>query len=199
MLAGQLAHPGGIGGQWLGKAMDLANRGLTRRAVEMLAPQGGEAVLDAGCGTGIALARVRKAAQCRIAGLDPSRAMVRMARRRLGGSVDLRNRRIEDEAFPPESFDAILALNVLYFAGEEAVMPCALYRMLRPGGRLVAYVTARETMERWRFARAGYHRLYDEGELARLLCEGGFAAGRVTIRRENVGAGAIGLFAYATR
>lgn len=197
MLARQLAHPSGVGGLLLGKAMDLANRGPTRRAVELLDPRDGELICDAGCGTGRALAQVLARADCLASGLDPSGRMIADARRHLGARAELVRGTIEEQPFGPRRFHGILALNVLYFAQADAAMAHALYRMLEPGGRLVAYVTARETMEGWGFTRAGYHRLYDEAELTALLTEGGFAPERIVIHREPVGFGAIGLFAYA--
>jgi len=198
-LASQLAHPRGMGGHLLGKAMDLANRRPTRRAVELLDPQAGEAILDAGCGTGTALARARDAAQCRLVGLDPSSRMLKAARRRLGHGVELHSDPIERQPFAQESFDGILALNVFYFASADGAMPRALYRMLRPGGRLVVYVTERDSMQGWKFTEAGLHRLYDELSLAALLHQGGFEPAKVRIIREKVGGGVVGLFAYATR
>jgi ubiquinone/menaquinone biosynthesis C-methylase UbiE len=199
VLARQLAHPRGVGGLLLGKAMDLANRGPTRRAIELLQPRPGEAILDAGCGTGRALAQVLERAECDVTGLDPSAQMIADARRRLRGEAELRRTTIEQAGFGDARFDAILALNVLYFAQANGAMARALYRMLVPGGRLVAYVTARETMERWRFTRAGYHRLFDPHELAALLVAGGFDPARISILPEPVGFGVTGLFAYATR
>ena len=198
-LARQLAHPSGVGGLLLGKAMDLANRHPTSRAIELLQPMPGERILDAGCGTGRALERVLERADCHVTGLDPSARMLEDARQRLRGRAALLNATIEQQALHEHRFDAILALNVLYFARPDGAMARALYHMLAPGGRLVAYVTARETMEQWRFTRAGYHRLYDEAELAALLAEGGFDPARISILREPIGFGAIGLFAYATR
>ena len=68
-----------------------------------------------------------------------------------------------------ESFDAALALNVLYFCDGEGSMLAHLARILVPGGRLVAYVTHRDTMANWPFARAGIHRLFDGKALFELF------------------------------
>lgn len=198
-FANQLAHPTGMGGQVLGWAMDLANRAILRRAVERLAPQAGENILDAGCGTGALLELVGKRADCALAGIDPSQAMYRRSRERLGCGPDLRPARIEDQVFPEASFDAVLAINVLYFAGGRDDMLRALHHMLRPGGRLIAYVTDRATMQRWTFTRAGLHQLYDRDELAGALERGGFSPARISISSEAIAPGVTGLFAYATR
>jgi SAM-dependent methyltransferase len=199
-FAAQLAHPRGLGGRLLGQAMDLANARPMRLAVEALDPRPGERVLDAGCGTGAALAMLRGAADCRVYGIDRSDAMVAAARRRLGSDATLARETIEGlarQAWRP--FDAVLALNVLYFAEPDGTMVGALREALRQGGRLVAYVTHRRTMERWRFARAGLHRLYDAAELVDALVEGGFARASISIKDLRVAPGIRGLVAQAER
>lgn len=198
-FAAQLAHPRGLPGRLIGKAMDRANAGPLRLAIEALEPTAGECILDAGCGTGAALAAVRARAECRLYGIDRSEAMIAAARSRLGSLSTIGEGKIEalPEAWPP--FDAVLALNVLYFADADGEMVRSLRSALRPGGRLIAYVTHREAMARWRFARAGRHRLYDASELEELLVEGGFARASISIKDHAVAPGIRGLIARAER
>lgn len=198
-FAAQLAHPRGLPGRLIGKAMDRANAGPLRLAIEALAPTAGERILDAGCGTGAALAAVRARAHCHLYGVDRSESMIATARSRLGTTATLAAGRIEalPEAWP--QFDAVLALNVLYFAGTEGAMVHGLRGALRPCGRLIAYVTHRHAMARWRFARAGRHRLFDKSELEELLVEGGFARGSISIKDHAVAPGIRGLVARAER
>jgi 2-polyprenyl-3-methyl-5-hydroxy-6-metoxy-1,4-benzoquinol methylase len=143
-FAAQLAHPRGLGGRLLGQAMDVANARPMRLAVDALAPRPGERVLDAGCGTGAALALMRATADCKAYGIDRSDAMVTAARRRLGSQASLACATIEGLARQSwRPFDAVLALNVLYFADAEGLMVTALREALRHGGRLIVYVTHR--------------------------------------------------------
>lgn len=196
-FAAQLAQPRGWTGRWLGSAMDLANARVNRRAVDLLQPRDGEVILDAGCGTGAALAEVCRRARCAAFGVDRSEAMIASASRRLGPGVKLEVNSLE-AAWPAAArADGVLLLNVLYFAGPDAAMIRALHDRLRPGGRLVAYVTHRATMERWRFARAGIHRMFDADQLEDALVEGGFARSRVEVHEESVGGLARGLFGIA--
>lgn len=174
-LAQQLARPSGIAGRLLGNAMDLANRRPLRMAVDMLAPADGEMILDAGCGTGAAMARMLMQAKCHAAGVDASGTMVAAARRRLGSRATCDIASLEALPYPPGSFDAVLALNVLYFNDTNNRMLRSLHRVLRPGGRLVAYVTHRDSMENWPFAREGLHRLYDAESLHSAMIDAGFA------------------------
>jgi SAM-dependent methyltransferase len=199
-FAAQLAHPRGLSGRLLGQAMDVANARPMRLSVKALAPMAGERVLDAGCGNGAALDLLRSTAECKIYGVDRSDAMVNAARRRLGVDATLACEAIENlarQAWRP--FDGVLALNVLYFADSDGVMVAALREALRHGGRLIAYVTHRRAMERWRFSRAGLHRLYDASELEDALVEGGFARASISIKDHLVAPGIKGLVAHAER
>ncbi|MEO0062283.1 MAG: hypothetical protein RLZZ08_843 [Pseudomonadota bacterium] len=197
-FAGQLAAPRGRVGQLLGAAMDVANARVVRHAIDLLQPQVAETVLDAGCGTGAALAQVRQACPtCRLVGVDRSDVMIAAARRKLGAAASLHVAEIEQLPVEPGTVDAALVLNVLYFCGQDGAMVRALHRALRPGGRLVAYITHRETMERWPFAHAGFHRLHDAAGLHRLLVQGGFAAENVAVLDRQMAQGIKGLFATA--
>ncbi len=198
-LAQQLARPSGSAGRLLGALMDIANRKPLRLAVDSLAPAAGETILDAGCGTGAAMAAMLKRAPCHVTGADASATMLATARRRLGSRVALTEASLEALPFPPESFDAVLALNVLYFNDGTNAMLRALHTVLRPGGRLVAYVTDAQSMEDWSFARAGLHRLYDADALHAAFVDAGFANDCCTVHEVSVTRRIKGLVARARR
>jgi len=198
-LAEQLARPSGRAGRLLGRAMDVANRRPLRLAVDLLAPRAGERILDAGCGTGAAMAQMLERAPCRPTGVDVSPEMLGVARRRLGTSADYFLGAIATISASAAPYDAILALNVLYFDDADASMVRALHRLLRPGGRLVGYVTDRATMDGWAFAGAGLHRLYDRHALAEAMCNGGFAPDAVRVQEVRITASVQGLLVHAER
>ncbi|QDK35515.1 class I SAM-dependent methyltransferase [Sphingomonas sp. IC081] len=196
-LAGQLAPPRGRYGRWLGRAMDIANRRPMQRAVDLLAPAAGETILDAGCGTGAAMAHMLDRADCRLIGADLSPTMIAAARRRLGGRAGYLTASLADLPLPSVSLDGVLALNVLYFDDDGQGMLRAMHRLLRGGGRMVAYVTARPTMEGWAFAREGLHRLYVAGSLRTAFLSAGFADDLLEIEEVAIGPGIDGLLARA--
>ncbi|WP_374414424.1 class I SAM-dependent methyltransferase [Novosphingobium colocasiae] len=198
-LARQLSHPRGQSGRLLGSAMDLVNRRPLRLALERLAIEPGEDVLDAGCGTGAALAQMRRSRPGSLTGVDRSEIMVAMARRSLGTAATLIPGDLAAMPFDDCCMDAALALNVLYFDDAEHGFVRELHRVLRPGGRMVAYVTHRQAMDGWAFARAGLHRLYDAPALRDALVGGGFAEADVEVHDVAVTRSIRGLFGLARR
>ena len=201
-LGRQLAEPQGASGRLLGTAMDFANRTPTRMALDLLAPAPGLHVLDAGCGTGAVVRKLVQEHGCRVTGVDRSAAMVSAAHRLLrdecaAGEADILAGSIGALPLDDGSFDAVLALNVLYFADRAGRMMADLRRVLRTGGKLVAYVTHRDTMRDWSFTRHNTHRLYDEAELTEAFIEGGFSADKVTVLARPVTRQVKGLLAIA--
>ncbi|MDF0542962.1 class I SAM-dependent methyltransferase [Sphingobium sp. H39-3-25] len=200
-LAQQLAEPSGFAGTLCGAAMDVANRIPMHKAIDLLAPASGEILLDAGCGTGAATREMLRRSSCRIIAVDQSATMIRRTWSRMAKSardrVELHYRRLEDPPCPPGTLDGVLALNILYFCDETSGMIEVMRKCLKPGGRLVAYVTHRDTMEKWSFTRQGLHRLYDEQQLRSALMAGGFDPARIRMETKSVAPGIKGLFATA--
>jgi SAM-dependent methyltransferase len=107
-----------------------------QHTVDLLQPQAGERILDAGCGTGRNLRALIDAGSAPV-GIDFSRGMLTVARRSLG-SVPLAQADL-DRALPVRtaSFDAVLCALV----GEHLDTPARFFHeahaALRPGGRFV--------------------------------------------------------------
>jgi ubiquinone/menaquinone biosynthesis C-methylase UbiE len=181
----------------MARVMDVANRRPLRMAVDLLDPMPGERVLDAGCGTGAAMAAMLHRAPCDLIGADASPAMIGIAEHRLGAQAGYVLSTIEALPLEPATFDAVLALNVLYFEQPDHAMLRRLHALLRPGGRIVAYVTHRETMEAWPFAREGLHRLYDAAGLRAAFAEAGFTSDRIEVDEVAVTPSVRGLLARA--
>nr|WP_246351975.1 class I SAM-dependent methyltransferase [Sphingobium subterraneum] len=182
--------------------MDAANRKPSRLAVGILNARDGERVLDAGCGTGATMAQMLRKGRCHVTGVDRSATMIRRARARmkaLGKTslCELAVGEIGHLPFVSNSYDAALALNVFYFCGDDGAMVTDLRRVLRPGGRLVAYVTHRRSMAGWSFTSKGTHRLFDQRELTALLVQGGFDPTHIHVEVHEIAHKVAGLFALA--
>lgn len=95
----------------------------------------GTRLLDAGCGAGLLalLARLRGA---RVSALDASPALLAIARERLPGA-DVREGELETLPFGDAAFDAVTAVNSVFYAADMAAAMRELTRVTRPGGRVV--------------------------------------------------------------
>lgn len=107
-----------------------------RHTLALLAPAPGEAILDAGCGTGGNL-RGLLAAGARPLGLDFSRGMLTVARRALGPVALAQADLTADLPVRPAAFDAVLCALVGEHLPTPATFFAEAHRALAPGGRMV--------------------------------------------------------------
>lgn len=105
--------------------------------ISLLDPQPGEHVLDAGCGIGLAAARLA-ALDVRVTAVDRDPAAIEQARHIAPGAelivADLM------EWTPPSPFDAIFARGLLDWLYPPHVAAARLAALLKSGGRLAADV-----------------------------------------------------------
>ncbi|MEW6754742.1 MAG: class I SAM-dependent methyltransferase [Candidatus Latescibacterota bacterium] len=138
---------GSAAGFWDRVWMDPANQGYWRRAspplvalAHMQSPLERPDVLDLGCGLGRnSVVFARQGFRVTAVDVSPAAvAQVRACTRELGLEVRTAVASFLDDAFPPESFDMVLAVNVLYHAhGHEFARALGHVRgWLRPGGLL---------------------------------------------------------------
>jgi ubiquinone/menaquinone biosynthesis C-methylase UbiE len=199
----QLQNPSGFGGRLIARVMAVANRRSNRIAIRALDCSPDNTILDLGCGSGTAVRLLAgMAGQGLILGLDHSETMVvqasfhnRHAVRQ--GLVHLLRGRVDALPWRDNSIDKILAVHVVYFAGEAGVREAR--RVLRPGGRIVIVATDQSVMTRWKFAQASTHELFDLPGLTDLLMRGGFATSEISVTPIKLAFGVLGLLAIATK
>lgn len=147
-------------------------------------------VLDAGCGPGLNVARMRAAEPSwKVLGADYSPAGVRIAARRAGGAF--LNADAHHLSFPDEIFGGVIMTHAIGHVADPARVLGEIRRVLRPGGALVLTTPNRLYVEVYRvFNERGlipYRRdttvlrYYDARELEAALQTAGFAVKSVRI------------------
>jgi SAM-dependent methyltransferase len=109
-------------------------RPLYDATLDALEPLAGRALLDAGCGAGLAL-RLAADRGAVVSGLDASAPMLEVAR---GGTpgADLRTGEIQALPYDDASFDVVTSFNAIQYAVDPAAAVWQLARVCRPGGRV---------------------------------------------------------------
>jgi ubiquinone/menaquinone biosynthesis C-methylase UbiE len=178
--------------------MGKSNEAFRRRVLELAAPQDGESLLDAGCGTGLtALRTAERHPDCAVHGIDISPNMIAAARRsaeRQGRTADFRVGSITALPYPDSTFDVVFT-NIMFHHLDLAEKRRAVFelaRVLKAGG---CYVSAefgpRAANALQRRLAKGEYTLYPahlaEAGLA-IVYEGigGFALGRKLVYRKAV-------------
>ncbi|MEZ4561153.1 MAG: class I SAM-dependent methyltransferase [Thermomicrobiales bacterium] len=107
----------------------------------------GKSVLDVGCGNGYVLANYARAG-ARVTGVDLTEAAVRLARQRFvqAGLVGaFQTATAEALPFSDDSFDCVCSMGVLHHTPDTARAVAEIWRVLRPGGRLIVMFYHRDS------------------------------------------------------
>ncbi|GHV95404.1 hypothetical protein AGMMS50293_17240 [Spirochaetia bacterium] len=149
---------------------DSLEKELMRRTVE--APR----VLDVGCATGSLLLHLQSRGW-HVTGVEISPA-AEFARRERG--LDIRSLPLEENHFPPASFDLILASHLIEHLNDPGSFVREARRILSPGGRIcittpnIAGFQSRLFGSRWRSAIFDHLYLFSVQTLQALLTGAGF-------------------------
>lgn len=99
----------------------------------------GQAVLDVACGTGVLAREAGRRGASEVVGLDRNTGMLAVARRVAPG-IDWREGLAEALPFPDARFDAVVSqFGLMFFENRTAALR-EMWRVLKPGGRLVVAV-----------------------------------------------------------
>ena len=136
----QFARPSGVLGWLVGHLLAFNNRRRSEWVRSLLKVRPGDHVLEIGFGPGVDILRVSEAVEHGfVAGIDPSRMMVRQASGRNAvaveaGLVELLCASAERIPYPANSFDKVFAINSLQFCGDLPRVLHEVRRTLKPGG-----------------------------------------------------------------
>ena len=143
-VVSQFARPRGVLGHIAGWILAVRGSNVLRNrwTVDLLDPKGGEAVLEAGCGPGVALKLCLSRASVRAVGVDHSAVMIKQAGKRNRKAVKAGRLKLLEgtlEALPDAwgPFDKAFSINVIQFVDQEAFVTRAR-QLLKPGGTFAA-------------------------------------------------------------
>src|SRR3954465_14222348 len=127
---------------WDGAAYDRLStpmERLGREVLDRLELRGGEAVLDAGCGSGrLTELLIERVPEGRVIGGGASASMIAAARERLGAHADLRVADLVGLDLGGDTVDVVFSTATFHWIADHDALFRSLRAALRSGGRLVA-------------------------------------------------------------
>lgn len=157
----QFGCPRGRIGWLVGQVMALKNGAMNRAALAHLDLEPSVRALEIGFGPGKTLGWVaRQLTDGRVAGLDHSEVMVRQATRRNRrlidrGRVEVRCGGVSEIPYPTAHFDRVFAVNSFQFWPRPVEDLAEVWRVTRPGGKVVLVIRAADRPLRFDPADAG--------------------------------------------
>ncbi len=133
------------------------------------------AVLDAGCGTGGMILRLREAQSgWKWSGIDFMPIACELARTRCGAGTDIREASVTALPFADASFDAVVSADVICQVDDADVAVKEFFRVLKPGGVVVINVPAYMWMWSYHDDSCQTKHRYTRPEVEALMTAAGF-------------------------
>jgi SAM-dependent methyltransferase len=182
LLARQLSRPSGLAGLFMGRTLNKVNARVNALALERLALDPTDRVLDVGFGGGLIL-RAAAATGSHACGIEISQPMLTRARRHFrgeirAGRIDIREASVSSIPYADRTFSKAVTINTLHFWPDPAGGCRELARVLMPGARLVIAVRPKHYLQQIAFTEHGFTAFEDE-ELRELLQNAAFSDIRI--------------------
>jgi SAM-dependent methyltransferase len=190
-LAGQLRRPEGDKGKEVAQMMHETNIGMTLNAIQHLALQDQDTILELGHGNAAHLAYLLgQAAGLSYQGLDISALMQEEARQINQSFVAERQASFAlydgvQIPFPDDTFDKAFTVNTIYFWESPQALLAEIYRVLQPGGVFCLTFAAADFMKQLPFTTYGFD-LYDVARAQELVAGTAFRLIDTDLQEEQV-------------
>jgi ubiquinone/menaquinone biosynthesis C-methylase UbiE len=153
---------------------------IVRLIADLNLPEGLE-ILDIGCGTGAMLDELERFG--RVVGADFSEEALAFCRKR-GARVDKQYRLVRADArclpFESNSFDIVSAMDIIEHIDHDKAAMAEIYRVLKPGGRLLATVPAYMYLWSEHDVALHHHRRYTAQGLRDIAQRAGFGVEHIS-------------------
>lgn len=154
----------------------VARRNLICAALQRFGTLTNPLILDVGCGTGGTLDRLK--AFARPVGLDLEPLALELSRER--GHTDLVLASATALPFGDNTFDAVVALDVLEHIPDHVAAAAEIARVLKPGGTLVVTVPAYRSLWSGHDIALMHQRRYRAEEVGQLLSQAGLTVSKLS-------------------
>jgi SAM-dependent methyltransferase len=159
---------------------EVGRRALARRLIEHYAPVGSNGVrpriLEIGCGSGALLQDLQE--KNTVYGMDVADEALKICRERGLDCVSLAD--VTALPYADESFDTVVAIDVLEHIDDESAALREVNRVLKPGATLIVTVPAFQMLWSRRDVDHHHKRRYSVKEIRRRIREGGFRVLKAT-------------------
>jgi ubiquinone/menaquinone biosynthesis C-methylase UbiE len=177
---------------WLGKCLykdPKAHHKSFAIILEKLDLREGDIYLEVACGGGVLLQKALETVK-QAAAIDHSADMVALATENnreavAKGLIDIREGKVESLPWPDDQFSCAACANAFFFMPYPSLILREVYRVLKPGGRLVMTTMGKkETLGTMVFSRPYGLKRYTDDEMRSMLYHAGFNTVEVQTNRE---------------
>jgi ubiquinone/menaquinone biosynthesis C-methylase UbiE len=179
----QAGKPSGLFGRFvMSRIFDRGNVSLNEFMKDLLSIRDHDHILEIGFGTGKLIADMAQLVKTGvIEGIDVSTTMVALAAKRnkryiAEGKVILRHGDFEEAAYPDDRFDIICSANTIYFWEHPDHCIQKIWRILKPGGKVILAFEDKAQLERRPLSTDVFH-FYTQDDIKHLLSRNGFSCG----------------------
>ncbi len=166
---------------------------MAHRLIEQIPIQATGTLVDLGCGTGQALARIADKTELKLIGVDLATGMIEQATQRLQSNpgIMLLVTDLAETGLPANSVDWVFSNAAIQWSDSRIAL-AEMKRILKPGGQLLVSTFGPQTLHQWKTAWQAIddpyprvHRFDSDVELTAHLEAVGFEASQVSTHCET--------------